>query len=113
MRNNKGNITGIYNIIIDYKNNTKKIFSDYLDVPENDININLRYTDLSIQIIINSEKIIKKQKSKIIFIIDRMDGYETYGFLSEIKQPLHHLIKIKDRRKKLNKLTKKIYQYNH
>ena len=108
MRNNKGNITGIYNIIVDYKNDTKKIFSDYLDVPENDINIKLRYSDLSVQLIINSEKIIKKQKSKIIFVVDRLDEYETFDFLSEIKQPLLQLIKIKDRRKKLNKITNKI-----
>jgi hypothetical protein len=108
MRNVKGHIVGLYNAIIDYKKETKIIFSNFLNVNINDININLRYTDLSIQIIINSDKILEKQKTKIIFVIDRLNEYETFNSISDVNFLLINLIKIKDRRKKINKITNKI-----
>jgi hypothetical protein len=103
-----GYIEGLYNLIADYANDTKILFSDFLSINKDSIDVKLRRTDISAQIIINSEKIKKKYDTKIIFIVNRLDEYETHEYISGIVYLLSNLIKIKDRRKKLTKIKSKI-----
>ena len=54
------------------------------------------------------KEIINKSNYEIFGISALEIQYEYVKFLSKIKNPIYNLIKIKDRRKKLNKLYNKI-----
>ena len=107
-KNVTGHINGLYNLIADYANDTEILFSDLLGVTKDKVKVKLRSADISAQVIVNSKDIQKKCDSKIIFIVNRLDEYETHESINESVYLLSQLIKIKDRSKKLLKLKSKI-----
>ena len=107
MNNITGHIEGLYNLLADYAGDSPIVFSDVLGIHKEDINIKLRRTDLSAQVIVNSDMIKKKCDTKIIFIVNRLDEYETHEAVQGVLNLLSTLIKIKDRRKKLSKIQLK------
>lgn len=108
MRNITGHMDGLYNLMADHSEDSKLLFSDFLNIKKEDINIKLSHSDLSAQVIVNSEKIKKKCNTKIVFIVDRLNEYETHESINGIINFLSVLIKIKDRKKKLIKIKTKI-----
>ena len=108
MRNITGHIDGLYNLMADHSEDSKLLFSDFLNIKKEDINIKLSNSDLSAQVIVNSEKIKKKCNTKIIFIVNRLNEYETHEYINNVINELNILIKIKDRKKKLIKLKLKL-----
>ena len=108
MKNISGHIEGLYNLIADYASDTELLFSDYLGVNKDKTKVKLRSADISAQVIVNSKDIQKKCDSKIIFIVNRLDEYETHESIDKSVYLLSQLIKIKDRSKKLLKLKSKI-----
>jgi len=108
MLNITGHIDGLYNLLADYAVDSTIVFSDVLGIKNKNISIKLRSTDISAQVIINSEKIKKKCNTKIVFVVNRLDEYETHESIQGVLHSLSTLIKIKDRRKKLSKIKIKI-----
>jgi len=108
MKDITGHIEDLYNLMADNSDDCKLLFSDFLNIKKEDINIKLSHSDLSAQVIVNSEKIKKKCNTKIIFIVNRLNEYETHESINGVINELNILIKIKDRKKKLNKLKTKI-----
>ena len=104
MKKITGHMEGLYNLLADYANESSIVFSNNLGINKDDINIKLRRTDISAQVIINSEHIKKKCDSKIVFIVNRLNEYETHEAIQGILQPLSTLIKVHDRSKKLSKI---------
>ncbi len=110
MRDITGHIDGLYNLIVDNENDIKILFSDDLNIDKNDINIKLRRTDLSAQIIVNCENIKKKCDTKIIFIVNRLDEFETNKSIFNVIYFLKKFLKIKDRNKKINKIKNETFK---
>jgi hypothetical protein len=108
MKKITGHIDGLYNLIADYAIDTQLLFSDFLHINKKDIDVKLRRTDISAQIIVHSEDIKKKCDTKIIFVVNRLDEYETFEDINEVLYSLSNMIKIKDRSKKLYKIQSKI-----
>jgi len=104
MKKITGHIEGLYNLLADYASESSIVFSDALGISTTDINIKLRRTDIAAQVIVNSEQIKKKCDTKIIFIVNRLDEYETHEAVQSVLQSLSTLIKIKDRHKKITKI---------
>ena len=104
MKNVIGHIEGLYNLIADYSDDARLLFSDFLGINKEQVNVKLRSSDISAQIIVSSKEIQKKCDSKIIFIVNRLNEYETHEAIQESLTLLSNLIKIKDRSKKLLKL---------
>lgn len=100
-----GKISGLYNLIADNPDDTELLFSDQLFITKKLVDVKLRSTDISAQVIVNDNKIKKECNTKIIFIVNRLDEYETYESVRGVLFPLEKLIKIKDRKKKLIKIT--------
>lgn len=99
-----GHMDGLYNLLADYASESAIVFSDVLGISTVDIKIKLRHTDISATVIINSEPIKKRCDTKIVFIVNRLNEYETHEAIQGVLQALSTLIKIKDRSKKLAKL---------
>ena len=108
MKNVTGHIDGLYNIIADHSDDARLLFSDFLGINKEQVSIKLRSADISAQVIVSSKEIQKKCDSKIIFIVNRLNEYETHEAIGEATHLLSHLIKIKDRKKKLNKIENNI-----
>jgi hypothetical protein len=108
MRNINGHIEGLYNLIADYSEDTRKLFSSFLGIKIEDISVKLRRTDISAQVIVDSEHIKNKCDTKIIFIVNRLNEYETHESINDIILSLSNLMKMKDRRKKLDKIKTKM-----
>ena len=108
MKKITGHIDGLYNLIADYADDTELLFSDFLGINKKDIDVKLRRTDISAQVIVNSENIKKKCDTKIIFIVNRLDEYEAHESINNVVILLSNLIKIKDRNKKLLKIKSQI-----
>jgi hypothetical protein len=108
MTNLTGHMVGLYDLVADYKQDTAQVFSDVLDTHTDNIRVTLRRTDIAAQVIINSSDIKRKCGTKIVFIVNRLDEYETFESVQEVIHLLQTLIKIKQRRKKITKITKQI-----
>lgn len=108
MKKITGHIDGLYNLIADYAIDTQLLFSDFLSINKKDIDVKLRWTDISAQVIVHSEDIKKKCDTKIIFVVNRLDEYETFEDVEGVLHSLSNMIKIKDRGKKINRLKSKI-----
>ena len=108
MKKITGHIGGLYNLIADYAVDTQLLFSDFLQINRKDIDVKLRRTDISAQVIVHSEDIKKKCDTKIIFVVNRLDEYETFEDINEVLYSLSNMIKIKNRSKKLYKIQSKI-----
>lgn len=104
MKNITGHMEGLYNLLADYASESSIVFSDTLGITTKDVKIKLRSADISAQVIINSEHIKKKCDTKIVFIVNRLDEYETYEAVQGVLHSLSTLIKIHDRSKKLSKI---------
>jgi hypothetical protein len=100
-----GKIVGLYNLIADNPDDTRLLFSDQLSITKKLVDVKLRSADISALVIVHAEKIKKKCDTKIIFIVNRLDEYETHESIQGVLPSLMNLIKIKDRRKKLNKIA--------
>jgi hypothetical protein len=103
-----GHMVGLYNLVADFKTDTILMFSDIFEIKKEDIKITLRRTDISAQVIVEKGDIKKKCGTKIIFIVNRLDEYESFDSIQSILQPLSNTIKIKGRRKKLSKIQSKV-----
>lgn len=105
-------MTGLYNLVADYKQDTAQVFSDVLDTQLDNIRVTLRRTDIAAQVIVNSSDVKRKcgtkialwAPSRVVFIVNRLDEYETHESIQGVLNLLQTLIKIKARRKKINKL---------
>jgi hypothetical protein len=106
MTNINGHMTGLYDLVADYKVDTIQVFSDILDIQTVDIRVTLRRTDISAQVIVNSTDVKRKCGTKIVFIVNRLDEYETHESIQGVINLLQSLIKIKARRKKITKLQR-------
>ena len=104
MKKITGHMDGLYNLLADYASESSTLFSDVLGINKDVIKIKLRHTDISATVIINSEPIKKKCDTKIVFIVNRLNEYETHEAVQGVLQSLSILIKIKDRSKKLSKI---------
>lgn len=104
MKEITGHMDGLYNLLADYASESSLVFSDVLGISTDVIKIKLRHTDISATVIVNSEVIKKKCNTKIVFIVNRLNEYETHEAIQGVLQSLSTLIKIKDRRKKLSKI---------
>jgi len=104
MKNITGHMEGLYNLLADYANDSSTIFSDVLHINKDDINIKLRRTDIAAQVIIHSDTIKKKCDTKIVFVVNRLNEYETHESIQDVLQYLSTLIKIKDRYKNITKI---------
>lgn len=103
-----GHMTGLYNLVADYKTDTVLVFSDELNIKSDDIKVTLRRTDISAQVIVSTPEVKKHYGTKIVFIVNRLDEYDTFVGLEGVLHQLLNLIKIKDRGKKIKKLQSKI-----
>jgi hypothetical protein len=104
MINITGHMIGLYDLVADYKQDTAQVFSDVLDTHIDNIRVTLRRTDIAAQVIVNSTDVKRKCGTKIVFIVNRLDEYETHESIQGVIQLLQMLIKIKQRRKKITKL---------
>jgi hypothetical protein len=100
-----GSLQGLYNLIADHKVDTVLLFSDTFNIPTSDIRVTLRRTDISAQVMVDRGDIKRKCGTKIVFIVNRLDEYETFDTLETILPLLTKMIKVKERNKKLSKIT--------
>jgi archaellum biogenesis ATPase FlaH len=98
----------LYNFIIDHKNEIKELISYNYKINSNNIFIKLKTNDLSLQILIDSEKINKKLNTKTIFSIDRLNNHLINDNFIDILNILDKYKKYTERYIKISKLKRLI-----
>jgi hypothetical protein len=99
-----GHMRNLYNLVADNREEICTLFSEILNVPVTEIRVTLRRTDISAQVIINDTELKQQCGTKIVFIVNRLDEYETYPCVTKTLHQLQNTITIKERGKKIAKI---------
>ena len=101
-------MNNLYDFIIEHKNDIKELLAYNFNIENDNIFIKLKTNDLSLQILIDSEKITKKIKTKTIFTIDRLGEMYIHDNFIDILTLFDKYKKYTERYKKIIKIKQKI-----
>jgi hypothetical protein len=104
MNEENDKIKGLYVFIVDHINESKEFIKNTLNINENNVLINLKTNDLSVQIRINSEK----NKKIMILNVNRLDEYIINDNYLSFIDDINHYLKVRERRKKILYLKNRI-----